>query len=212
MRALVNSMSPHYEFFFPTAPESGLWVQDPPGGKGEATTDPDIAAAAVAYLNKYVQTNGPFHGILGYSQGSMFAAYYVSVAPVGTFQIAMLFCGYLPTTHLGLLDSIEARSPFSNISVLVSMGADDFIITNEMTQAQAAKFTSPVVLTSATLGHELPTALDSTYSDVLSFVSTHHPGGNLTLVAGSPSAATTTKLSPFMLLGCMMLVAPHILR
>ena len=44
---LTGALSSEFEFFFPQAPESGgVWVLDPPGGKGQATTDPNWASAS----------------------------------------------------------------------------------------------------------------------------------------------------------------------
>ena len=41
MQDLVDAL-PEFEFVFASTPESGnVWYQDPPGGKGEPTTDPD---------------------------------------------------------------------------------------------------------------------------------------------------------------------------
>eukprot|EP00966_Prymnesium_polylepis_P083731 1939406-Prymnesium_polylepis.1 len=157
-----------YQFVFAQGPETGsLWIRDPPGGKSAATTDPNWASTSVNYLNNLVSTQGPFYGILGYSQGSAMATYYLSVVATGTFQKAFLFCGYLPETHTGLMNSINSASPFSNVPALVFMGVNDFTITNSMTNAQAAKFTSPTVVTSSSAGHHLPYSSDATYSTVL---------------------------------------------
>merc|ERR1711924_363668 len=143
-------MGSQYEFFFPESPVTGhVWVRDPPGGKGEPTTDIDWASSSVTYLDDYVATNGPFEGILGFSQGSMFTTYYLSVAPADTFSFAVMFCGFLPTTHTGLLNTINSETPFNNIQSLVFMASNDAIITNEMTDAQAAKFANPARLTSS---------------------------------------------------------------
>jgi dienelactone hydrolase len=165
----------NYELFFPNAPETGgLWVQDPPsdaqGNKG-TTTDTNWASTSVTYLNNYIATNGPFAGILGYSQGSMFATYYLSVAPAGTFEFAVLFCGYLPDTHIGLLNIINSNPP-TTVPALVFMGANDAVITNAMTQAQAAIFptTQLTMKTSQTAGHVVPDRSDATYNDVVQFM------------------------------------------
>eukprot|EP00959_Pyramimonas_sp_CCMP1952_P302177 6322588-Pyramimonas_sp.AAC.7 len=78
IQALRSSL-PGYDFVFAEGgyPVSGggiLWVEDPPGGKGQATTDPNIAAQSIANLDRIVEEQGPFYGILGYSQGSMFVS------------------------------------------------------------------------------------------------------------------------------------------
>jgi len=176
MRALVAS-NPDFEFVFVSAPYNGLWIRDPPGGKGQATTDPDWASASIAVLDDAVATQGPFAGILGYSQGSAFIPIYLAHAPAGTFQFALMFCGYLTTTHTGLLNRVRAASPFGDIPALVWMGSQDYIISNAMTRGQAAKFTSPRIVTSRRGGHSVPTTSDETYSQVLAFLGNQLQGG-----------------------------------
>ena len=125
--ALQNELGSSYEFVFPQAPYSGsLWMRDPPGGKESATTDPDWAADSISMLDQIVQDQGPFYGILGYSQGSAFAPVYLSTVATGTFQVALLFCGYVPTTHTGLVGRIDGATPFGDIPALVWMGANDW--------------------------------------------------------------------------------------
>jgi len=170
MSALESAWSSTFEFIFADAPnEGGVWIPDPPGGRSVPTTDPDWALASIQYLDGLVQDHGPFYGILGYSQGAAFVPLYLSHAPAGSFQVAMLFCGYLPTHHLGLLSTIRSGSPFGSIDALVFMGANDWIITNEQTMEQAALFSSPVVITSSSAGHNLPDPSDPTFGDVVNF-------------------------------------------
>ena len=59
-----------------------------------------------------------------------------------TFKAAFTFCGYLTTTHQGLVGLVETNAPFGNIPALVWQGACDGVITNSMTAGQAAKFAS----------------------------------------------------------------------
>ena len=169
MRDLESSL-PEYEFVYADAGYSGLWMRDPPGGKGEATTDPHWADASLDALDSIVSSQGPFYGILGYSQGSAYVPVYLAHAPVDTFQVAMMFCGYLPTTHQGILASLNAGSPFGDIPALVWMGANDGIITNGMTQEQATKFTNPTIVVDSQADHHVPYASSETYNQVLQFV------------------------------------------
>jgi len=196
VQALQRSL-PGYEFVFaqggyPTT-TGYVWVTDPPGGKGQATTDPNIAAQSVDNLDRIVAEQGPFYGILGYSQGSAFVSVYLAHAPVGTFQVAMMFCGYIPTTHQGLVDNINAASPFGGVTALVWMGETDFIITNPMTEAQAAKYTSPTIVRSPQGGHAIPSEDDSTYNQVVAFVTNNPPGETPSSATSSP---TRSALAP----------------
>jgi len=209
MSVLQSSWSSNFEFIFADAPYAfGAWIPDSPGGKDEPSTDPNWASESVEYLDGLVQEHGPFHGILGYSQGAAFVPLYLSHAAAGSFQVAMLFCGYLPTAHLGLLAAINSGSPFGNIHALVFMGANDWIITNEETLDQAALFSSPVVITSSTAGHNLPGMSDSTYSDVVAFLEDSLPAPTASPTSlptptptPAPSPAPTLQPTPGMV-GC----------
>ena len=165
----LSALSAEFDLVFPTAPQSGLWMRDPPGGKGSPTEDEEWASVAVGHLDEIVRSQGPFYGILGYSQGAAFVPVYLAHVPSGTFQIAALFCGYLPTTHNGLVRRINALAPFDGIASLHFMARNDPIITTVMGDEVAARFTSPVVLVSPTAGHALPSSSDLTYSSVLDF-------------------------------------------
>ena len=104
---LKNALGNGYEFVFAQAKDGGLWMRDPPGGKSRPTTDPDWASKSINILNEIVAAQGPFYGILGYSQGAAFIPVYLAQIPEGTFQIAVMFGGYLPTTHQGLISKIK---------------------------------------------------------------------------------------------------------
>ena len=69
---LRNALGDDYEFVFAQAQNNGLWMRDPPRGKSNPTTDPEWASKSVGILNKIVAEQGPFYGILGYSQGAAF--------------------------------------------------------------------------------------------------------------------------------------------
>ena len=78
----------------------------------------------VDYLNGL--TDGQqFHAIIGFSQGVTMALTYLSHNV--NFTRAVLFNGYLPTTHQGLKSKILEKSPFS-MPALNFMGRNDFII------------------------------------------------------------------------------------
>lgn len=171
--ALENAL-PEFEFVYVNGgyPSAGgyVWISDPPGGKEEPTTDPAFADDSVDALDTVVASQGPFYGILGYSQGAAFVPVYLSRVPHGTFQIALTFCGYLTTTHLGILDVVNSESPFGGIPALVWMGSADWLITNAMTRDMATKFTDPTIIVSNGAGHVVPQSDDGTFSQVTSFV------------------------------------------
>ena len=159
---LRTALGAEYEFVYASiassASQGETWWADPPGGNGLHTTNRDHAAAMVAALNAIVEAQGPFYGIMGYSQGSAAVPVYLSQTATGTFQAAIMFCGYLPTTHDGLIARITETAPFGDIRALVWMGNADSVITNPMSVGQASKFTSPSMIADAAGGHAVPTS------------------------------------------------------
>ena len=184
---------PDFEFVFATAPygegDNRLWIRDPPGGKGEPTQDPAFADASIQELNAIVESEGPFYGLLGYSQGAAFVPVYLSRVPVGTFQVAISFCGYLTETHQGILQVVNENSPFGDIPHLVWMGQQDYLINNGMTNEMAAIFTNPNVVVSPTGGHAPPGTFDPTFDQVTAWIRQQDD-------APTPSRAPTSS-SPF---------------
>ena len=163
INSLRKALGSDYELVFAQAPDGGLWMRDPPGGKKKPTTDPDWAAESVSILNAIVEEQGPFYGILGYSQGAAFIPVYLSRVSGGTFQIAAMFGGYLPTTHQGLISRIEAKAPFDNIPALVWLGVTDWIANDNL----ASPFKDPTLLLDSRAGHVVPSHSDTTFDRVV---------------------------------------------
>jgi len=204
---------PGYDFVFPDGAYAGsgggrLWISDPPS-KSEPTTDPDWAVDSVQALDEIVRTQGPFYGILGYSQGSAMVPVYLAQmnSSLPSFEVAMMFCGYLTNTHTGILATVTAASPFDDIPALVWMGEEDGVITNELSRAQAAEFTSPEVICSAPGTHDVPGNSDSTFSQVVEFVES---GGSVTnssgtCTGGSSGSGTTAPVTAALTVACTMI-------
>lgn len=174
MKDYITELSSIYEFYFPNANDNGegVWVQDPPLGKDIPTTESDWAKSSVDKLDAYIETYGPFEGILGYSQGAMFATYYLTQVPLGTFDFAVLFCGYKPETHLGLLETInesKINNTFS-LNTLVYSGEFDYIISKSLTNELALLFNNLTRIHSPTMGHSLPLLYSSEYNNIILFM------------------------------------------
>jgi predicted esterase len=167
MQDLVDAL-PEFEFVFASTPESGnIWYQDPPGGKGEPTTDPDWADLSISYLDQMVIDNGPFYALLGYSQGSAMIPVYMANTQ-NTFDRVMLYNGYLPTTHNGLMDRINTAAPFSTPAMIFS-GENDGSF-KDLAPALAQKFSGSLDLHSQTAGHHLPYETDEHFDQILTFI------------------------------------------
>ena len=168
---LVAALGGTAEVVFVSSPEpNGVWIRDPPGGKGEPTTDPAWADATFAFLDQVVADQGPFTGIMGYSQGAAIIPAYLAhlgdAAP-RTFDFAAMFCGYLETLHQGVMGRINAAAPLPT-PALVFIGDNDVAFA-PLAPALAAVFADPVVVRSSVAGHELPTASDPAFGEVLAF-------------------------------------------
>merc|ERR1712117_281934 len=169
-QALEAALGASYEFVYADGGYNVLWIRDPPNGKGQPTTDPAFADNSLSNLDAIVAEQGPFYGILGYSQGAAFVPVYLAHAPVGTFQMAIMFCGYLTTTHQGLLGLVNNAAPFGDINALVWMGAEDTIISNPVSQEQASLFTNPTVIVDPRGGHSVVETWMSSFPDVVTFM------------------------------------------
>ena len=75
------------------------------------------ADESIDYLNEKIAAEGPFYGLLGYSQGSAFIPVFLSNTGY-RFSRLMMYNGYLPTTHEGL----ECQNEFN----LLSLGVKQF--------------------------------------------------------------------------------------
>ncbi|GIR33971.1 MAG: hypothetical protein CM15mP47_1970 [Methanobacteriota archaeon] len=164
---LMNAL-PTFDFVFASTPESNnVWIKDPPGGKGEPTTDPNWADLSISYLDQMVEDNGPFYAILGYSQGAAMVPVYLANTDK-TFNRALMYNGYLPTTHEGLIDTIDAVAPF-DIPAMVFSGENDGSF-KDMAPALANKFANSLDVHSNSAGHHLPYQSDSTFDTILDFI------------------------------------------
>ena len=173
MAGLAESLGAAYTFVYASigGPTDGeTWWDDPSGGKGQPTTDPDHASAMVAALNTIRTNHGPFWGLIGYSQGGAAVPVYLSNVPAGTFQAAAMFAGYLTTTHNGLLDRVNDEAPFGDIPALIWLSTADSIIAPGLSRDLWPKFTNPTTLEDTSgAGHVVPTSSNSpsTFSSVV---------------------------------------------
>ena len=167
MQDLMDAL-PEFEFIFASAPESNnVWIRDPPGGKGEPTTDPDWADTSISYLDQMVIDEGPFYALLGYSQGAAMIPVYLANSD-NSFNRVMMYNGYLPTSHEGLIDTIEAVEPFTTPAMVFSGENDDWF--KDLAPALAEKFAGSIDLHSQTAGHHLPYEDDEHFDSILTFI------------------------------------------
>jgi len=167
--SLMNNLS-EFEFVFADAPLNNVWMQNPPGGKGQPTTDPNWSADSIAYLDDLVSQQGPFVGILGYSQGAAFIPVYLSKTS-SKFDMALMYNGYLPSTHQGLMETINSVVPLQ-IPALIFSGEHDYGF-SAMAKDLANMFADPLYIRSLVAGHHLPLESDPVFSQILNFIMTN---------------------------------------
>lgn len=157
-----------FEFVFAKSPEEGnVWIRDSPNGKNVPTTDPNWAQQSIALLDKIVKEQGPFHAILGFSQGAAIIPVYLAKTKT-RFEKVVLYCGYLPITHDGLIRTIELAEPLTE-SAMIFSGKNDFGF-REFAPSLAAKFLDSLEVQSVTAGHHLPSKEDSTFDSIIDFI------------------------------------------
>jgi pimeloyl-ACP methyl ester carboxylesterase len=161
----------NYEFTFLNSPyPSGVWYEDPPYGKNIPTVDSSWANRSIIYITNYINNNGPFHGILGYSQGAAMVIVYLAYTNI-QFEKVLLFNGYLPSTHQGLMNKIIQESPMNETPLIFLATNDPFYIGGTDIKVQNI-FAKDYQVISTQAGHSLPTNDDPTFSNVVEYILT----------------------------------------
>ena len=171
MQHLINILDLDYEFIFADAPNAdGLWLNE--GKEDDIVEDSTLAKISINYLSNFVENNGPFYGILGYSQGVAIALSYITSPLVSqqnkTFQKMLLFCGYFPIYNLDLLANLNNSIPLTNSHLIFAATNDEDFYETSLDLANY--FEDSNVLISNTAGHALPTSNDSTFDSVVEYI------------------------------------------
>tara|TARA_B100000530_G_scaffold136130_1_gene85065 strand:- start:10428 stop:12155 length:1728 start_codon:yes stop_codon:yes gene_type:complete len=165
MQDLMEAL-PDFEFIFAEAPEDGgVWVRDPPDGKEQGTDDPMWADTSITYLDNFIDSNGPFYGILGYSQGAAMSVIYLAYSDV-QFEKVILFNGYLETGHQGVNQTIEVEAPFDSPALVFEGEGDDWF---GYGSTELVNVFSNVTHLVGDAGHHLPYSSDREFDNVVSF-------------------------------------------
>lgn len=87
------------------------------GAGRQLTTSATFDQLSYEHLDNIVSTQGPFKIIMGYSQGGAYVTSYLAwrentyPSEAAPFNGAAIFCGYLQTTHAGIMARINAAEP-----------------------------------------------------------------------------------------------------
>jgi len=99
------------------------------------------------------------------------------------FKGAILFSGYVQSTHQGIVERINMAAPL-NTPALVWAGETDVIISPELSREASSKFATDKVrfVVSSTGGHAVPTGGDGTFDQIVSYVRETVAGDDAALV------------------------------
>lgn len=166
MQDLINALANDYEFVFIESLVSGyVWWQDP--DPKDATITCAHANESFSYIKDFIQNpnNGPFEGILGFSQGAAMAIVYLICDQNLTFNRTLLFNGY-PPINASDWDgyNIEPEKP------LIFIGQNDFLAA----ESEKIKnvFADCYEVKSQVAGHNLPLRTDPTFQQVINYIET----------------------------------------
>jgi len=166
MQSLIQAL-PQFEFVFIDSPLSyGVWWNDPIS-KDQPTTDTGHANTSIEYIESYILNNGPFYGLLGYSQGAAMVSVFLSYRSEISFHKVIMFNGYLPTTHQGLMSIINENNPITT-PALIFLGANDVFYELGLDVKSVYSHFQEVVSTTAF--HHLPYSNDSMFETVKQFL------------------------------------------
>ena len=173
MSNIVTSLS-NFEFVFAAAQSNNnVWYEDPPGGKDVGTDDVTWADESVKYLD-YLVHGEKYYGLIAYSQGVPMSIVYLAKTS-NIFEKVILFNGYLPTTHRGLMDVIDMSFSTKTLSVLASNDTSFYDLGLDLSSGYFTEFQQVV---SSTAGHNIPDSTDPIYQTVIDFMNYTEPFHN----------------------------------
>jgi len=166
--------------------------------KKTPTQDENHAAQFLSIINNKIESDGPYYGLLGYSQGAAACIVYLAYKQTNNIERIYMFNGYVPTIHHGLMKNIVKNSPFSKKS-LIFIGKKDYHFYDLGLQIKSNNeirkdwpnykgFTDYVEIISDNTGHNPPTKSDSNFNNVINFFKNkpqeNNDNNNLSLIIG----------------------------
>ncbi|CAM4980906.1 unnamed protein product [Rotaria socialis] len=113
------------------------------------------------YIDKLFQSEGPFDGIIGFSQGASLCAILCALQPFGniSFDFSILISGFTP--RAACYEHLMQPNSIKNQPSIHIYGVNDALVDNDRTIELAAIFENPLVL-SHPGGHFTPNAWPNT--------------------------------------------------
>ena len=121
---------------------------------------------SINYLTNFIENNGPFYGILGYSQGAAMSIVLLAYTDI-KFEKVLLYNGYLPKTHNGLMKTINEKKPLDSVP-LIFLGKEDPFYTLGLEISSV--FKDNIELKSNLAGHELPSNDDPIFNKTIEYL------------------------------------------
>jgi len=176
---ITNELKDTFTFDYLSAPNTDNTWWDSNKDKNTPTTDPAHANKFLTDITNKIENDGPYYGLLGYSQGAAACIYFLSENKNNQIKKVFLFNGYIPTLHHGLMNKIVESSPYSENTLIFLASNDEnfYSLGLEIKSNDTIKkdwpnykgFTNYVEIISDEAGHSPPKKSDPSFKNVINF-------------------------------------------
>ena len=165
-RDLENALGNDYEFYYAQA------LGSTPSWYG-----PNMDYH-ISYLSRVIDSEGPFYGVIGYSQGCSMIMTLMNYKKDLPFERVVLFNGFAPgqiywdqgsATMQGILSELNAKKPLNN-SVFVYVGNLDPTVPPATSYQLREFFINSTSYTNYSAGHEPPNKYQGGFDEIVSFI------------------------------------------
>lgn len=176
LKIRLQKLDDDIEFQFIDAKEANgdnIWLID---GKDEnnPVNNSTKAIESINFIEEYIEENGPFYCILGFSQGVAIALSYISYPTVKKenkmFAKVALYNGYFPKYNTDLLSNMLSYEPVLHDTMIFTSKTDSFFsLSIELEDYFEEDNDNIITIESDSAGHALPLNTDATFNDTITF-------------------------------------------
>ena len=132
----------------------------------------------ISNLSRFIDENGPFYGIIGYSQGTSMIMTLMNYKKNLNFERVVLFNGFAPgqihwdygsETMQTILYELNTKKPL-NKSVFVYIGMNDSVVPPSTSNKLRSFFKNSRYYENSYAGHEPPTRYQGGFDEIVSFL------------------------------------------
>ncbi|MFL2835258.1 MAG: hypothetical protein ACJZ9L_03705 [Coraliomargaritaceae bacterium] len=132
----------------------------------------------ISYLSRIIDTEGPFYGVIGYSQGTSMIMTLINYKKDLPFERVVLFNGFAPgqiywdfgnTNMQNILTELNAQKPFNN-SVFVYAGDRDTTVPTSTSLQLVDFFKNSQSYVNYSAGHEPPSRYQGGFQEIIDFI------------------------------------------